>query len=49
MPPEKQEILERYEAEADGIEKKYQRGALNKQERNDALVEDLEGRHRRGR
>lgn len=39
VPPEKQEILERYEAEADGIEKKYQRGALNKQERNDALVE----------
>ena len=39
VPPEKQEILERYEAEAEGIEKKYQRGALNKQERNDALVE----------
>jgi DNA-directed RNA polymerase subunit beta' len=39
VPPEKQEILERYEAEADGIEKKYQRGALNHQERNDALVE----------
>ena len=39
VPPEKHEILERYEAEADGIEKKYQRGALNKQERNDALVE----------
>jgi DNA-directed RNA polymerase subunit beta' len=37
--PEKQEILERYEREADGIEKKYQRGALNHQERNDALVE----------
>jgi len=37
--PEKQEILERYEKEADGIEKKYQRGALNRQERNDALVE----------
>ena len=37
--PEKQEILERYEKEADGIEKKYQRGALNHQERNDALVE----------
>ena len=35
--------------EADGIEKKYQRGALNHQERNDALVEDLAGRHRRGR
>ncbi|WP_167106115.1 DNA-directed RNA polymerase subunit beta' [Mycobacterium sp. DL592] len=39
VPPEKQEILERYEAEADGIEKKYQRGVLSKQERNDALVE----------
>jgi DNA-directed RNA polymerase subunit beta' len=39
VPPEKAEILERYETEADAIEKKYQRGALNKQERNDALVE----------
>ncbi|MFZ0834507.1 MAG: DNA-directed RNA polymerase subunit beta', partial [Mycobacterium sp.] len=38
VPPEKQEILERYEKEADGIEKKYQRGALNHQERNEALV-----------
>jgi len=38
VPPEKQEILERYEAQADGIEKKYQRGGLNHQERNDALV-----------
>jgi DNA-directed RNA polymerase subunit beta' len=38
VPPEKQEILERYEAQADGIEKKYQRGGLNRQERNDALV-----------
>ncbi len=38
VPPEKQEILERYEAEADGIEKKYQRGALNHDERNEALV-----------
>ena len=37
--PDKQEILARYEQEADGIEKKYQRGALNHQERNDALVE----------
>ena len=37
--PNKQEILERYEDEARGIEKKYQRGALNHQERNDALVE----------
>ncbi|WP_328351493.1 DNA-directed RNA polymerase subunit beta' [Mycobacterium sp. NBC_00419] len=39
VPPEKQEILERYEAVAEGIEKKYQRGVLSKQERNDALVE----------
>ena len=38
VPPEKQEILERYEKEADGIEKKYQRGALNHDERNEALV-----------
>jgi DNA-directed RNA polymerase subunit beta' len=38
VPPEKQEILERYEQEADGIEKKYQRGALNHDERNEALV-----------
>ncbi|MBI3216001.1 MAG: DNA-directed RNA polymerase subunit beta' [Mycobacterium sp.] len=38
VPPEKKDILERYEAEAEGIEKKYQRGALNKEERNNALV-----------
>ena len=38
VPPEKQEILDRYEKEADGIEKKYQRGALNHDERNEALV-----------
>jgi len=38
VPPEKGEILERYEKEADGIEKKYQRGALNKDERHDSLV-----------
>ncbi|MFB1295587.1 DNA-directed RNA polymerase subunit beta' [Mycobacterium sp. pW049] len=38
VPPEKTEILERYEAEADGIEKQYQRGKLNKDERNEALV-----------
>ena len=37
--PLESDALERYEAEAEGIEKKYQRGALNKQERNDALVE----------
>jgi DNA-directed RNA polymerase subunit beta' len=38
VPPQKQEILDRYEAEADGIERKYQRGALNHKERNDSLV-----------
>lgn len=38
VPPEKQEILKRYEAEADSIEKQYQRGKLNKDERNEALV-----------
>ena len=39
VPPEKAEILERHEVEAESIEKKYQRGAMNRQERNDALVE----------
>ena len=38
VPPQKQEILDRYEKEADRIEKKYQRGALNHDERNEALV-----------
>ena len=38
VPPQKQEILERHEAEADRIEKQYQRGALNHDERNEALV-----------
>ena len=38
VPPQKKEILDRYEREADAIEKKYQRGALNHDERNDALV-----------
>ena len=38
VPPEKTEILERYEAEADGIEKQYQRGKLNHDERNGELV-----------
>ena len=38
VPPQKQEILDRYEEEADEIEKKYQRGALNHDERNEALV-----------
>ncbi|MGB0972419.1 MAG: DNA-directed RNA polymerase subunit beta', partial [Mycobacterium sp.] len=38
VPPHKQEILDRYETEADAIERKYQRGALNKTERNESLV-----------
>ncbi|MGH3644647.1 MAG: DNA-directed RNA polymerase subunit beta' [Mycobacterium sp.] len=38
VPPNKAEILEGYEQQADAIEKKYQRGALNKPERTDALV-----------
>ena len=49
VPPEKQEILDRYEKEADRIEKKYQRGALNHDERNERAGEDLAGGHRRGR
>jgi DNA-directed RNA polymerase subunit beta' len=39
VPPEKKDILERHEAEADRIEKQYQRGAVNHDERRDALVE----------
>jgi DNA-directed RNA polymerase subunit beta' len=38
VPPEKKDILDRYEAQADQIEKKYQRGALDHTERNSALV-----------
>ncbi|MDG3009161.1 DNA-directed RNA polymerase subunit beta' [Rhodococcus sp. D2-41] len=38
VPPEKPQIMERFEAQADQIEKKYQRGALNHAERNSALV-----------
>ena len=38
VPPEKPQIMEKYEAQADQIEKKYQRGALNHAERNSALV-----------
>lgn len=38
VPPQKQEILERYESQADAIEKKYQRGGLNHDERNESLV-----------
>jgi len=38
VPPEKAQIMEQFEAQADQIEKKYQRGALNHAERNSALV-----------
>ncbi|BDC73905.1 DNA-directed RNA polymerase subunit beta' [Prescottella equi] len=38
VPPEKAQIMEQFEAQADQIEKKYQRGALNHTERNSALV-----------
>ncbi|WP_197382478.1 DNA-directed RNA polymerase subunit beta' [Mycolicibacterium mengxianglii] len=38
VPPQKAAILDRYEGEADGIEKKYQRGALTAAERREALV-----------
>ncbi|CDQ46913.1 MULTISPECIES: DNA-directed RNA polymerase subunit beta' [Mycolicibacterium] len=38
VPPQKTEILERYEGEADAIEKQYQRGKLNHDERNGELV-----------
>ncbi|MFT3661214.1 MAG: DNA-directed RNA polymerase subunit beta' [Gordonia sp. (in: high G+C Gram-positive bacteria)] len=39
VPPAKAEILDRYEARADQLEKKYQRGGLTKDERRDSLVE----------
>ncbi|GAA1479737.1 DNA-directed RNA polymerase subunit beta' [Gordonia sinesedis] len=39
VPPQKAEILERYEERADGLERKFQRGALTPEERRDALVE----------
>ena len=38
VPPNKQEILDSYEAKADQINKRYQRGALSHQERNDEMV-----------
>ncbi|MGX7730476.1 DNA-directed RNA polymerase subunit beta' [Rhodococcus sp. 2H158] len=38
VPPEKKEILERYEASADQLERKFARGALSKEERRDSLV-----------
>ncbi len=39
VPPQKAEILDRYEERADGLERKFQRGALTPDERRDALVE----------
>ena len=39
VPPGKQEILDAYEERADKVEKQFQRGALNHDERNEALVE----------
>ena len=38
VPPNKQTILDGYEAKADQVNKRYQRGALSHQERNDEMV-----------
>ncbi|MBV9314821.1 MAG: DNA-directed RNA polymerase subunit beta' [Pseudonocardia sp.] len=38
VPPGKQAILDSYEAKADQVNKRYQRGALSHQERNDEMV-----------
>ena len=38
VPPQKQQILDEYEAKADAIEKRYQRGQLSHAERNNELV-----------
>ena len=38
VPPNKAQILDAYEQQADAIERKYQRGLLEKVERTDALV-----------
>ncbi len=38
VPPNKQEILDGYEARAEQVNKRYQRGALSHQERNDEMV-----------
>jgi DNA-directed RNA polymerase subunit beta' len=38
-PPRKAEILERYEADAEKLEKQYQRGAITGEERRQELVE----------
>ncbi|WP_238421530.1 DNA-directed RNA polymerase subunit beta' [Gordonia sp. 'Campus'] len=39
VPPQKAEILDKYEERADGLERKFQRGALTPDERRDSLVE----------
>ncbi|MGL6235973.1 MAG: DNA-directed RNA polymerase subunit beta' [Segniliparus sp.] len=39
VPPNKREILDTYEARADSLERKFQRGALTSEERRDGLVE----------
>ncbi|MBT0565862.1 DNA-directed RNA polymerase subunit beta' [Williamsia sp. CHRR-6] len=39
VPPTKGAILDKYEERADGLERKFQRGALTADERRDALVE----------
>lgn len=38
VPPEKKEILERYEGQADSIQRQYDRGKLSEDERRDSLV-----------
>ena len=38
VPPQKQQILDGYEAKAEQVNKRYQRGALSHQERNDEMV-----------
>ncbi|MFD3812669.1 DNA-directed RNA polymerase subunit beta' [Rhodococcus sp. NPDC058639] len=38
VPPEKKEILERYEGQADAIQRQYDRGKLSEDERRDSLV-----------
>nr|BFF02535.1 hypothetical protein GCM10020241_42100 [Streptoalloteichus tenebrarius] len=38
VPPQKKDILDGYEKEADQIEKRYQRGLLSHRERNEELV-----------
>jgi len=38
VPPNKQQILDGYEIKADQVNKRYQRGALSHQERNDEMV-----------